>query len=129
MIISIFLIALIGFSIAAYTYRLEQKIKINPSYKPVCDLSDMVSCTKPMKSKYASLFYFSNAALAMGFYALIALAALLDAKLVLMLFSCVGFIGSCIYAYILYYKLRTFCLLCTTMYLLNILLLYISFKL
>ena len=121
-----FIIALIGFLIALYTYLLEKKIKFEPEFKPLCDISDSVSCTKPMKSKYASLFYFSNALLAMIFYGLIAIVSFFDARLLLTFLSALGCIGSCFFAYILFFKLKTLCLLCVLMYACNFLIFYES---
>lgn len=86
MIVSILVTALIGFCISLYIYLLEKKVKANPQYKPLCDLSDKISCTKPMKSAYASIFYFSNAIVALIFYSSVALLALIDAKTMLIFF-------------------------------------------
>jgi hypothetical protein len=90
MIISIFVVALVGFGISLYTYLLEEKIKRVPDYKPVCDISDRISCTKPMKSPYATLFYFSNAIVGMVFYALVALLALLEMHKLLIILIIAG---------------------------------------
>ena len=62
MMFVIVLLAVLGFGISLYTYITEQKVKLNPEYKPVCDLSDRISCSKPMKSQYANIFFLSNAA-------------------------------------------------------------------
>lgn len=71
MMLSILLLAIIGFCVSVYTYLLEKKIKQEPEYRPMCDISENVSCTKPMKSPYAHIFYFSNALVGMAFYVLV----------------------------------------------------------
>jgi vitamin-K-epoxide reductase (warfarin-sensitive) len=128
MIISIFVVALVGFGISLYTYLLEEKIKRVPDYKPVCDISDRISCTKPMKSPYATLFYFSNAIVGMVFYALVALLALLEMHKLLIILIIAGCVVSCVLAYLLYFKIKSLCLLCTSLYIINGILLFLSLR-
>lgn len=128
MMLSVFIVAVIGFCISLYTYLLEEKVKRNPEYKPACDISDRISCTKPMKSVYANLFYFSNALLGIAFYVLVAILALLEAHKLLVIAALCGCIVTCIFAYILYFKVKSLCLLCTSLYIINFILLYLSFK-
>jgi vitamin-K-epoxide reductase (warfarin-sensitive) len=128
MITSLFVLAVLGFCISLYTYLLEKKVKKDPNYKPVCDISDKISCTKPMKSSYAALFYFSNAVIGMIFYAVIALLAFFEMHKLIALLAIAGFIASCILAYVLYSRIKSLCLLCTALYGINILILYVALK-
>ncbi len=112
-------LAIVGFAISLYTYFIEQKIKIDTQYKPVCDLSDRISCSRPIKSEYSNIFFFSNAIAGMLFYALMFLLAWLG-RINLLLISAIGScIFSCILAYLLYFKVKAFCLLCTSLYIIN----------
>lgn len=120
---SILTLAIIGFCISAYTYFIEKRIKEKPDYKPVCDLSDRISCTKPMKSPYANLFYVSNSVIGGAFYIMIAVLTLLNMNQVLLLAAVCGCIISAILAYILYFKIKSLCILCTTLYVINVLIL------
>jgi vitamin-K-epoxide reductase (warfarin-sensitive) len=124
----IMVLAVLGMIISLYTNVLEQKIKKTPSYKPVCDLSDTISCTKPMKSKYASIFYISNAWLAFAFYVLVFVFAALHQQTFLLITVIVGCLMSCYFAYLLYFKIKALCLLCTSMYVINVLLLVACMK-
>lgn len=121
-------VAIVGFCISFYTYLLEKKVKENPTFKPVCDLSDRISCTKPMFSPYANLFYFSNAFVGMMFYVFVAILALFHAHTLLFVATLGGCLVSLVFAYLLYFKIKTLCLLCTSMYIINILLLVLSYK-
>ena len=116
-------LASVGFCVSLYTYFVERKIKAEPDYKPACDLSDTVSCSKPMKSIYANLFFVSNAVIGMGFYVLVIILTLLHAYTLLFLAIVGSCIASCILAYILYTKIKSFCILCTSVYVINFLLL------
>lgn len=124
----ILVLAMVGFSICVYTYLLEQKIKSKPNYKPACDLSDRVSCTKPMKSDYAALFYFSNSIIGAAYYLMIITVALLQMHSLLLFASVAGCIVSAFMAFLLYFKIKSLCLLCTTLYIINILLLLLALR-
>lgn len=128
MMIEIMILAVLGSCIALYTYLLEQKVKKMPQYKPMCDISDAISCTKPMKSSYASLFYISNAFLAFIFYVLIVVLALFQLKSFLMVIGLGGCAMSCVLAYLLYFRIKSLCILCTTLYIINFLLLYVLLR-
>jgi hypothetical protein len=53
MVTTIFLISAVGFGISVYAYFVEQALVNNQKYKAVCDLSDVISCTKPLLSPYS----------------------------------------------------------------------------
>lgn len=122
----IMILAFLGMAISLYTNILEQKIKKMPSYKPMCDLSDTISCTKPMKSEYASIFYISNAWLAFAFYVLVFVFVALQLPKLVLITVIIGCLVSCYFAYLLYFKIKALCLLCTSMYVINALLLFFS---
>ncbi|HSW74170.1 MAG TPA: vitamin K epoxide reductase family protein [Candidatus Limnocylindria bacterium] len=128
MILSALILAGVGFCISLYIFMLEKKVAANPNYKPACDISDRVSCTKPMKSPYASLLYVSNALVGMGFYVLVGLLALLHAVAALLVVAITGVVASCGLAYLLYFKIRSLCLLCTALYGINLLILLVSMR-
>ena len=129
----ILMLASLGFLLSLYAYRVEKKILTDPHYKPFCDLSDMISCTKPLTSPYAKLFYISNSIAGMMYYALIALLALLPMShlnlpnlhipTLLVIVSFGGALASIILAYLLYVKIKSLCLICTSLYLINFLIL------
>jgi len=121
-------LASLGFCISLYTYIIEKKIKETPEFKPVCDISDRISCSKPIKSSYSNIFFFSNAIVGMAFYVVVALLAILQVEWLLLLVTIGGSIVSCFLAYLLYFKVKSLCLLCTSLYIINFLLLLIVLK-
>ena len=121
------MLAALGLGISLYTYVIEQRLKRDVSYKPVCDISDRISCSKPMQSQYASLFYFSNALVGTVFYGLLIALALVEARNLMFIATIGASIVSCVLAYLLYVKIKALCLLCTSLYIINLLLLYLSF--
>jgi vitamin-K-epoxide reductase (warfarin-sensitive) len=121
-------LSLLGLVISMYAILLERKIAKNPSYKPMCDVSDTVSCTKLIKSSYAHMLYFSNATWGIAYYALVLLLAALNLPRLLVLVTTGGVIASLVLAYILFFKIRSVCLVCISLYLVNILLFLASLK-
>jgi len=117
----------LGFVISLYTYLLELKVKRMPHYKPFCDISDKISCTKVMKSNYASIFYISNALLALIFYAVMLVLASQGMIIPLIIGSFGAFFVSLFYAYLLYFKIKSFCILCISLYGINLILFLVSF--
>ena len=127
MMVPLFL-AVLGFCIAGYTFLVELKIKTQPAFKPACDINDWISCTKPMKSRYANVFFIANSALAMLFYTLVAGLAIKNMAVLLFIASLGACIVSAMFAYLLYFKIKALCLLCTTLYVINIILLITSVR-
>ncbi len=129
MILHIALLAALGLGISIYTYITEIRLKQDPTYKPVCDLSDRISCSKPMQSPYSKLFFVSNAVMGILFYAGMIILALASASTLVLIGSIGSCALSCVLAYLLYVKIQTICLLCTSLYIINFLMLISCIKL
>ena len=117
------ILAVIGFCLSLYSYYLEQKLKTDEQFKASCDINDRISCTRPILSPYSHFFYFSNGVLGMIFYALIGVLALLDLGMSLLVLAIGGVIASCVLAYLLYFEIKSFCLICSSLYVINALIL------
>ena len=126
MILSIALVAAVGFALSLYGYFVERKIMENPSYKPACDLSDRISCSKPILSQYGKLFFVSNTLVGMAFYGLVFVLALLGMAYPIFILACVSLGATFVLAYILYFKVGSFCLVCNAIYVVNIVLFVLS---
>ncbi|MBS3066099.1 hypothetical protein J4229_03590 [Candidatus Pacearchaeota archaeon] len=92
-------------------------------------MNENISCTKAFSSKYGRLLGKSNSFYGMLFYPLIFLLAQLNLFGFIFLISIFSFLGTVCLAYLSYVKLKTFCLVCTGIYLVNVLLLFLSYKL
>jgi len=106
---------------------LEQKIQRDSSYRPACDLSDTVSCSKPITSKYNTLFFVSNAVVGMLYYLLFFVCAIFELYQLLFAFSIVALLASLVFAWILYSRIKAVCIVCTSIYGVNILLFFLSY--
>ena len=94
-----------------------------------CDeVSDRVSCTKIFLSPWGKLFGVSNVYIGMVFYAAMIWFGLSDQVQLTFL----GAVGACIaslfLAYILFAKIKTFCLVCITTYAINVILLVLAYR-
>lgn len=116
------ILAIIAFGLSWYAYHVEQFAGKKKGYHPACDINDNSSCSKAFTSEYGRTFGVSNGTLGMLLYVVMIVLALLGEVQWLFLISCLTVLVSIYLAYILYAKVKTFCVVCTSVYVLNILL-------
>ncbi len=121
-------LAIIGFSISVYGYITEQKVKKDESFKAACDITDRISCTKVMLSPYSNMFFFSTFGLALAFYACIGLLAILNLANTIFIAAIGACLLSCYLAYLLIFKIKSLCVLCTSLYVINFLILIFAYR-
>lgn len=120
--------ALIGIFISIYAFYTEKKSKGNSYYKPICDINNKVSCSKAFESKYSRFIGISNTIWGILYYTTIIILSYLQYDLYILYLTTIGIFGSVILAYVLYFKVQTFCIVCNGIYLINIILFIMSFK-
>lgn len=119
-------IALLGLIISAYALYVKRNLAIYKVYKPLCDIKDNVSCSKAFTSKYGSLTGWPNPIFGMIYYvAVFILTLYYDSRSILVL-SMIALAGTLYLAYISYFKQKNFCLVCSSIYLINILIFVLS---
>ncbi len=126
MIPEIYFIAVIGILLSAYSIYVERKLHQNRDYKAACDLSNHMSCSRTFNTSYGKMFGVSNGWWGIGFY--LGLIGLLYFGYLDFVFygALFGVLYSMRLAYVLYFKLKNFCPVCSSIYLVNILLLIFS---
>jgi|TARA_Y100000034_G_C6856089_1_gene389060 uncharacterized membrane protein len=109
----------LGLFLSVYAFYVDKKI--NSRYKPACDVSAKISCTKAFRSKYGKILGISNSVYGILFY--LALFFLLIYNLVDFVFytSTISLIFSIYLIYILQFKLDIFCIVCYGIHLTNLL--------
>ena len=134
MVLPIQTTAVVGLLLSIYAYYVEIKTKQNVNYKAVCDITDGASCGKVVTSKYGKivdgisnsvggiLFYIS--VLVLTLYNLPVFMTSLQAIFYL---SVLSILGSLYLAYIQYFKIKSLCVVCTAIYIVNILLVVFSY--
>ena len=119
-------VSIIGLCVSLYAFFIERKLKEDKSYQPACNISDKMSCTKPLESPYGKLLGFSNSILGLIFYPSMAILAVFGSNLILVLVTTGLFLFTLYLAYVLFAKVKTICLICVTIYAVNVSLFFLS---
>ncbi|HLW72840.1 MAG TPA: vitamin K epoxide reductase family protein [Candidatus Babeliales bacterium] len=117
---TVIVLAIIGLAISAYGITVERKLQQNAQFKPACDISDMISCSRPFLSPYGKMLGISNIWASALYYCAIIVLTFLKLHTITLIVASAGVAVSVVFAYILYFKIRSLCLICTSLYLVNI---------
>jgi len=123
---------LVGLGLSLYSYIVELFLEENKNYKPLCDVSEHMSCTKAFGSAYGkgfgifdkgSIFYKPNSFYGIVFYSMVATFSLTNSPVAvngsLFLIILSNFISLYV-AYILYFILANLCVVCLGIYVVNV---------
>lgn len=122
-------LAVIGFVLSWYAYHVEQYAGKKKGYHPFCDVNDRVSCTKAFSSEYGKTFGVTNGTWGMLIYAVMIVLALLGEIQWLFLLSCLTVLISFYLAGVLYFKVKSACVVCISMYVLSVVLAIVTYVL
>lgn len=134
--------SLIGIGLSLYAFYIETRKSTDPTYRAACDLSESMSCSRVLTSRWArgfglfhsdSIFNIPTSVFALVYYCLSLLFNLsYQSKFIARLrvfFSILTNCGSIYLGYILYFILQDFCFVCFGMYIVNLMLLISNLKL
>ncbi len=121
------ILAFLGLLVSLYAYTVERNAR-NPNYKAFCDFTESMSCTKAFTSPYGKLFGISNALGGLIFYAVVLLLTFFGQTTFIFILALVSFWGTLYLAYLSYFKMKNFCMVCNIIYMLNILLLIFAIR-
>lgn len=127
MALEILIVSVIGFILSCYALSVEIKHYKIQNYKAACDIKENVSCTKSFSSKYGRIGILPNSVYGIFFYFIVFALDYFKYFNYLFYLSVISFIGSVYLAYASYFKLKNFCLVCTSIYMVNLLLLIFSY--
>lgn len=122
----IFTLALIGLVLSVYSIYVSRKLNKN-YYKPFCDVSKDMSCTKAFSSKYSRFLLIHNSTYGVLYYLIIMIISLQGYYGTIFYLAILSTIFSIYLAYVSYFKMKNFCLVCNAIYLINILILIFSY--
>ncbi|GAB0086738.1 Vitamin-K-epoxide reductase (warfarin-sensitive) [Sergentomyia squamirostris] len=136
--------SLIGLLLSIYTTHVEIQLESDHDYEALCDLNAKISCTKVFSSRYGrgfgiinmileedSILNQPNGLFGVFFYTLMALLSFVsDSKVaqVQVILCVISNILSLYLAYLLYFILEDFCIVCVSTYVINAANLYFSTK-
>ncbi|BES97801.1 vitamin K epoxide reductase complex subunit [Nesidiocoris tenuis] len=134
---------LMGFVLSLYTYIVELNLHHNHDYVALCDISEHMSCSKAFTSQWGTGFGFvgqllgedsvfnqPNSVPGMVFYVIAFILSFPDQAVfakILLFQSVLANFMSVYLAYILYFLLRDFCIVCISTYVTNATLLYLAY--
>jgi len=121
------ILAILGILISIYSIYIERKHTKQKDYKALCDIRDNVSCSKSFNSKYAKIFFIPNSVIGLIFYIMIIVLIYLNYPKIIFYLSIISVLTSLYLAYISYFKLKNYCIVCNLSYIINILILIFSF--
>ncbi|MBR9699950.1 vitamin K epoxide reductase family protein [Candidatus Woesearchaeota archaeon] len=110
------ILALIGLILSLYSLYVERRYAKKP-FRPICDISENISCTKAFSSKYGKHFNIPNPIYGIAFYS-----SLFLFQEYLLYLTALGVAISLYLAYISYIRQKNFCVICSLTYVINILL-------
>ncbi|KAJ8368360.1 hypothetical protein SKAU_G00083880 [Synaphobranchus kaupii] len=138
------LVCLLGILLSMYAFHVERENARDPSYQPLCDVSNSVSCSKVFNSRWGRGFgllgsiFGENGAMNQPnsiyglifylFQLLLGLTVSAMAALILMTTSTVSVVGSLYLSYILYFVLKDFCIISITTCVLDFILFTLNYK-
>lgn len=122
------ILATLGFLISIYSLYVKIKKENNKNYKPICDINKNISCTKAFLSNEGSLIGLPNPLFGIFFYIIIFVLEYLNIHKAIFYFSLLAFLGSLSLAYVSYVKQKNFCIVCTSIYIINALLWFFSWQ-
>ena len=124
--LAILITAIIGLILSSYAVYVERMAKKDANFKPYCDISDLISCTKAFTSKYGTTLSLPNGVWGLIFYTIIIILSIVNYSTAILYVSILSVVGSIYLASILYFKLHDLCIVCTGIYVVNIALLIFS---
>ena len=118
-----------GYFLSLYAFFVEFQLHNKKKYAPLCDLSASISCSKAFTSKYGHMFGVPNSLFGILSYAFLFVLVSSGFYMYSFYFAALSLLGSLYLAYISYFKIKTYCLVCNSIYVVNILLVVFSYLL
>ena len=122
----IYIFSTVGFLLSIYFLYVKIKTKSDNNYHPICDLNNIISCSNAAKSKFSSLFFIPNAIFGIIFYPSIFILLLVNQISIIFYLTLLASIISIILIFISI-KIKTICPVCTLIYIINFLMLFVSY--
>ncbi|KAJ1125626.1 hypothetical protein NDU88_004050 [Pleurodeles waltl] len=138
------LLCAVGIVLSVYAYHVETSKESDESYRAMCDINPSISCSKVFTSRWGrgfgllehifgrqSVVNQPNSVFGVLFYSLqilLGFSGTAGAAVILLCTSVVSLAGSLYLAYILFFVLEDFCVICITTYILNFTLFCLNYK-
>ncbi len=112
-----------GFLVSVYALYIKHRLVKSPDYSPICDISTHISCSKALGSSYSRTMGVPNPVGGLFYYFTSAILANIPMARPYLFYLTLPAVFFSIYlAYISYFRQRNFCLICSFIYLVNLIL-------
>jgi vitamin-K-epoxide reductase (warfarin-sensitive) len=125
MISTVMIVMIIGLIISIYGIVEERKMKQDAMYKPACDITDKISCSRVFLSSYSTTFGISNIWIATAYYCTLIVLSFMQITALVTALAYAGVAVSFVFAYIMFFKVRAICPVCVSLYIVNIVIGYL----
>ncbi len=119
-------LTIIGFALSLYAIYVRYRAR-DPKYKAVCELGEKANCKKVLTSDYGVTLGVPNGFWGLIFYGFFFATTLYDTGVCQLCLALLAALLSVPLAYYQFSKLQTFCVVCFTIYLVNIALVYFTY--
>mgnify|MGYP001585932036 CR=1 FL=1 len=116
------ILSILGFLLSLYFFKVEFRLYHDKNYKATCDVNKKISCSKALLSKYNGILGIPNSLAGIFYYIILFSLAAYNIKFYIFPLVLLAFIGSIFLAYFSIIKLKTYCLVCNLIYLINLIL-------
>ncbi len=118
----------LGFLLSLYSFYVDRKVERSKKYKAVCDVTDHMSCSDAARSDYAAIGGIRNSLKGMVFYPLLGLFTYAGFFSFVFVLVAASLLMTVYLAYASYIKLHNYCVVCTSIYLVNIALFVLTYR-
>jgi vitamin-K-epoxide reductase (warfarin-sensitive) len=126
MISLITLLTVAGLLLSFYATYVTNKKADFPDYKPLCDISRHISCTKAFMSEYSTVFIWPNTIYGLVYFGISFIFSFNRVNYIF--YISVPAVLFCLYlAYISYFRQKNLCIVCTLVYVIVVLLTVLSY--
>jgi len=135
---------LIGMFVSVYALIVEMYKDAYPEYKPFCDISEAISCSKALMSEYGKGFgivgpllgddhalNLRNPIFGIAFYMLMCFLTWFNSVIfakILYWLAAIANVGSIYLAYVMYFHIKSLCVVCCSLYVVNFILLLLAHR-
>jgi len=120
-------VIIFGFFLSIYALYEVTRLNKDPNYKPICDFSELASCSRAFFSREGNHFGLPNPFFGVLFYIMCFIALTLRLEIVLNYLLLFGLVSTVYLGYVLYFRIKSICVVCTLIYLVNIIMFIIVF--
>lgn len=121
--VAVLVSAVLGFVLSGYALAVRRKVTADPTHSPLCDISSSVSCSKAFASRYGVTLGIPNPIAGLVYFPLVLAISLIQPACLIYLAG-PALMVTFYLAVVSYLIQRNFCLVCSAVYLVNLIIFF-----